>query len=211
VASTSPTPAGQRQSQTGSMWALPIMCTVIMGRLYSAPGCLPTPTARDTLPPDMDLVKLLADIRGVRIAVIGDFCLDAYWTLDASLSETSIETGLPTRPVRSQRYSLGGAGNVVSNLVAMGVRRVSAFGLVGSDPFGREMLRILQGLGVETRAVLTQEEGWSTPAYIKPVEGESEQGRIDFGNANGMDPSLGRELLAALRAALDSLDLVVVN
>jgi rfaE bifunctional protein kinase chain/domain len=157
------------------------------------------------------LVKLLADIRGVRIGVVGDFCLDAYWTLDASLSEISIETGLATRPVRSQRYSLGGAGNVVNNLAAMGVRRVSAFGLLGSDPFGRELLRIMQGLQVDTAAMLTQEQGWSTPVYIKPVEGELEQGRIDFGNANTMDPSTGRSLLSALREALGSLDLVIIN
>jgi rfaE bifunctional protein kinase chain/domain len=157
------------------------------------------------------LVKLLADIRDVRIGVIGDFCLDAYWTLDATLSEISIETGLATRPVRSQRYSLGGAGNVVNNLAAMGVRRVSAYGLLGNDPFGREMLRIMQGLGVDTTAMLTQEAGWETPVYIKPVEGESEQGRIDFGNANTIDPSMGRRLLPTLRQALGALDLVIIN
>ena len=83
------------------------------------------------------LEKLLADIRRVRIAVIGDFCLDAYWTLDASISEISIETGLATRPVRGQRYSLGGAGNVVNNLLSLGVKRVLAFGALGADPFGR--------------------------------------------------------------------------
>ncbi len=157
------------------------------------------------------LVKLLDDIRGARIGVLGDFCLDAYWTMDASLSEVSIETGLATRPVRAQRYSLGGAGNVVSNLVAMGVGKVSAYGLVGDDPFGREMLRILQSLGVDTRAVLVQEKGWDTPVYIKPVEREKEQGRIDFGNANALDPGRGRSLLDALASGLASLDLVIIN
>ena len=71
-----------------------------------------------------ELEALLGDIRRVRIGVIGDFCLDAYWELDASLSEISIETGLATRAVRRQRYSLGGAGNVANNLVAMGVGQV---------------------------------------------------------------------------------------
>ncbi|MGA2480805.1 MAG: PfkB family carbohydrate kinase, partial [Spirochaetia bacterium] len=149
--------------------------------------------------------------RRVRIAVIGDFCLDAYWNLDASLSEISIETGLATRPVRSQRYSLGGAGNVVSNLLSLGVSAVSAFGVLGSDPFGREMLRMLAAVSVDTRSLLVQEKGWDTPVYIKPVEGEAEQGRIDFGNANRMDPAKGMALLAALRSALPGLDMVVVN
>ncbi|HET6485732.1 MAG TPA: PfkB family carbohydrate kinase, partial [Spirochaetia bacterium] len=102
------------------------------------------------------LAQLLSDIGRVRMAVIGDFCLDAYWLLDASLAEMSIETGLETRAVRSQRYSLGGAGNVVSNLVALGVKAVSVFGVVGDDPFGREMLRILSAASVDTRGMRFQ-------------------------------------------------------
>jgi rfaE bifunctional protein kinase chain/domain len=157
------------------------------------------------------LRTLLGEIEKTRIGVVGDFCLDAYWTMDSSLSEISIETGLATRPVRAQRYSLGGAGNVVNNLVAMGVSRVAAFGVLGSDPFGREMLRILESLRVDSAALLAQDRGWDTPVYVKPVEGEAEQGRIDFGNANQLDPALGAVLLQRLADALPSLDLVIVN
>jgi bifunctional ADP-heptose synthase (sugar kinase/adenylyltransferase)/phosphoglycolate phosphatase-like HAD superfamily hydrolase len=157
------------------------------------------------------LEKVLADIRGARIGVIGDFCLDAYWILDASLSEISIETGLATRPVRGQRYSLGGAGNVVNNLVAMGVTSVSAFGVIGNDPFGKEMLRILGSLGVNTGGMLVQDHDWDTPVYIKPVEGGAEQGRIDFGNANALEPTIGGSLIAALGDSLSRLDLLIIN
>ena len=66
----------------------------------------------------IDLEFILDNIRNTRIGVIGDFCLDAYWETDNSRSELSVETGLPTRAVKTQRYSLGGAGNVASNLLA---------------------------------------------------------------------------------------------
>jgi rfaE bifunctional protein kinase chain/domain len=157
------------------------------------------------------LETLLSAVRKVRIGVIGDFCLDAYWELDPSLSEISVETGLATRPVRSQRYSLGGAGNVVNNLVAMGVGAVSAFGVLGDDPFGREMLRILQGCGVATRGIVVQGKGWNTPVYVKPVEAQAEQARIDFGNANLLDPAAGTAVLSALSGSLADLDLVIIN
>jgi len=157
------------------------------------------------------LQKLLVDIRRVRIGVLGDFCLDAYWTLDPGLSEISIETGLATRAVARQRYSLGGAGNVAANLLAMGVTHVSAFAVLAGDPFGREMLRILAGMGVETGGVLVQETGWETPVYVKPVESGKEQNRIDFGNANRPDPERGRELLEVLRPALAELDILIIN
>jgi rfaE bifunctional protein kinase chain/domain len=157
------------------------------------------------------LEELLDDIRHTRVGVIGDFCLDAYWTMDSSLSGTSVETGLPTRAVRLQRYSLGGAGNVVSNLLVMGVKRVSAFGIVGNDPFGREMLRILGAAAADTRGILAQEHDWDTPVYIKPIEKEQEQGRIDLGNANALQPDRAQDLLRALSESLASLDLVVIN
>ena len=87
------------------------------------------------------LEKIIEDIKSVSIAVIGDFCLDAYWFIDESKSEISVETGLPTHPVKNQRYSLGGAGNVTSNLAAMGVSDVRAYGVIGADPFGNEMVK----------------------------------------------------------------------
>jgi rfaE bifunctional protein kinase chain/domain len=157
------------------------------------------------------LQKILADIRRVRIGVLGDFCLDAYWTLDPGLSEISIETGLATRAVACQRYSLGGAGNVVANLLAMGVTRVSAFAVLGADPFGREMMRILAGMGVETGGVLVQEKGWETPVYVKPVESGREQNRIDFGNANRLASKTGSALLDTLHLALAGMDILIIN
>ena len=104
------------------------------------------------------LQKILEDISSVKIAVIGDFCLDAYWFIDEAMSEISVETNEATRPVRQQRYSLGGAGNVTNNLAAMGIRDVRAFGVIGTDPFGAEMVRIMKETGIQTRNLLIQEE-----------------------------------------------------
>jgi rfaE bifunctional protein kinase chain/domain len=158
-----------------------------------------------------ELRQILSDITQVRIGVVGDFCLDAYWTLDASLSEISIETGVATRPVTAQRYSLGGAGNVVANLASLGVKRVSAYGVIGADPFGREMQSILSKCGAEAQGMLVQDAGWDTPVYAKPVEGDAELGRIDFGNGNALAPEIAAMLVDVLRAALPDLDALVIN
>src|SRR5207253_5548629 len=76
-----------------------------------------------------ELARLLADLANVRISVVGDFCLDAYWHLDEHSAEHSIETNLPILRVEEQRYTLGGAGNVVANLIDLGVREVKAIGV----------------------------------------------------------------------------------
>ena len=70
------------------------------------------------------------------IGILGDFCVDVYWELAPEKGELSLETGLKTTPVGTARYGLGGAGNIVANLRALGVLHTPCFGAVGRDPFG---------------------------------------------------------------------------
>ncbi len=158
-----------------------------------------------------ELSRLLSTIRTVRAGILGDFCLDAYLLLDSQASEPSLETGLPTRPVRSQRYAPGGAGNVACNLKAMGVKSVSVYGVIGADPFGREMQRMLAGGGIATAGLIVQRERWDTHVYMKPFEKEKEQHRLDFGTFNQIHPATFMHLLESLEQALPELDIVVLK
>ena len=60
----------------------------------------------------------------LRIAIVGDFCLDRYLDIDPARCETSIETGLPVHNVVRVRAQPGGAGTILNNLVALGVGRI---------------------------------------------------------------------------------------
>ena len=145
------------------------------------------------------LRRILDRITRTRVLVLGDFCLDIYWFVDSSRSETSLETGLMTNPVCKQRYSLGGAGNVVNNLMDAGCRDVRALGVIGDDPWGREMLRLLRQIGVKTEDLLVQKERWATLAYSKPHIQESGEHRFDFGNFNELSSQTARTLLERCR------------
>jgi len=167
------------------------------------------------------LREILERIKRTSIGVIGDFCLDAYWLLDTSPPEKSLETGKPTRAVIKQRYSLGGAGNVVNNLVDLGVGRIYAFGVISDDMFGREMLKQLQQRcvergeilqnGVDISGMIIQPVGWDTPVYAKPYIGMEEQNRIDFGRFNAITEKTEERLIAALVGALPELDVLIIN
>ena len=158
-----------------------------------------------------DLKNLLSHVRDARIGIVGDFCLDVYLLLEPGSSEISLETGLSTRPVRSQRYSLGAAGNVANNLQAMGVTRISAFGVIGQDPFGEEMKQIFSSKKIDMAGLLIQREQWDTHVYMKPYEREQEQQRLDFGNFNQLHTSTADLLLERLGTALPDLDIVIIN
>lgn len=155
--------------------------------------------------------KILKDISNVKIAVVGDFCLDAYWFIDEAMSEISVETNQATRPVATQRYSLGGAGNVTNNLAAMGIGDIRAFGVIGTDPFGAEMVRVMKQTGIEPRNLLIQEENWYTHAYAKPYIDDQELNRVDFGNYNRLSKETADRLIANLVQEIPEVDVIIIN
>jgi rfaE bifunctional protein kinase chain/domain len=155
-----------------------------------------------------DIFKLIS--RG-SVAVVGDFCLDAYWEIDARAEELSLETGKPTIAVKSQRYSLGGAGNVAANLSSLGVRRTLALGITTDDMFGREMLRQMSSFKIHVGGLIGQSNEWETPVYAKPYRGSVEQNRIDFGRFNTLSRTSERKLIATLHDEVSRVDAVIVN
>jgi len=157
------------------------------------------------------LQKILNDIVAVKIAVLGDFCLDAYWFIDEAMSEISVETNQATRPVVQQRYSLGGAGNVTNNLAAMKIKDIRAFGVIGTDPFGAEMVRIMKETGIQPENLLIQEENWYTHAYAKPYINDTELNRVDFGNYNHLSKETADRLIEILIREIPEVDVVIIN
>lgn len=157
------------------------------------------------------LDKILEDISSVKIAVVGDFCLDSYWFIDEAMSEISVETNQATRPVSEQRYSLGGAGNVTSNLAALGVKDIQAFGVIGTDPFGAEMVKIMRSNGINPDHLFIQDKHWSTHTYAKPYLAGEELNRVDFGNYNVLSKQTADRLIASLNDKIPEVDVVLIN
>jgi rfaE bifunctional protein kinase chain/domain len=157
------------------------------------------------------LDEILNGFGRLRIGVLGDFCIDAYWLLDQTQVERSLETGKSTKAICEQSYGLGGAGNVVSNLVALGVGEVAAFGVVGDDVFGREMLDLLRRLNVGTSGMLVQQKEWATAVYAKPYVDLEEQERFDFGRFNGVADETVDRLLACVEQHVAALDALIIN
>jgi rfaE bifunctional protein kinase chain/domain len=155
--------------------------------------------------------EILDWIKKVKIAVYGDFCLDAYWLLDPRGSEVSAETGQQGRAVSKHYYSLGGASNVVANLAALEPKSIQVIGVVGDDIFGRELTRQLHELGVDTAHLVVQKENFDTVTFGKPYLETSEEPRVDFGFFNRRTEQTDRALLAGIRHALQTADALIVN
>ena len=157
------------------------------------------------------LKDILKDIRKVKVAVCGDFCLDAYWVIRPGGSEFSAETGLLGEAVEDQYYSLGGASNIVANLAVLNPRRIEVIGVIGNDIFGREMKRQFEDLRINTEYLLIQKKNFSTVVFGKRILEEKEKARIDFGFFNKRSVEIDDILLEGLSHALRSNDVLIFN
>jgi len=160
------------------------------------------------------LHELLERLPRVAVAVIGDFFLDKYLSIDPALTEISLETGLEAFQVVGKRLSPGAAGTVTSNLRALGVGTVYAVGAVGDDGEGYDLRRGLEASGVDCRHLLSRADLF-TPTYTKPMlqqpdGSEVESSRQDIRNRAPTTDSLQEAVVAELWACLPGVAGVIV-
>jgi rfaE bifunctional protein kinase chain/domain len=155
--------------------------------------------------------EILARIKNVKVAVYGDFCIDAYWLLDPHGSEVSLETGLQAQAVAKHYYSLGGASNVVANLAALEPASIQVIGVVGNDIFARELTRQLEELGVDTTCLVVQKDNFDTVTFGKPYLEGKELPRMDFGFFNKRTEATDEALLDGIKNALKTADALIFN
>ncbi len=169
-------------------------------------------------PNDLGLERfedLTAGYAKLRIAVIGDFCLDRYLEIDPARQEMSIETGLPVHNVVRVRAQPGAAGTILNNLVALGVGTLHPVGFCGADGEGFELRQALGSMpGVRLDAFVTSAER-RTFTYCKPlilVEGQAprELNRFDSKNWSATPPSVERQIAEHVEALAAQVDAMIV-
>jgi len=159
--------------------------------------------------------EVVSRYKDLRVAVVGDFCLDRYLEIDPDRAEVSIETGRPVHNVVTVRAQPGGAGTVLNNLVALGVGRIEVVGFRGDDGEGYELQRGLQAApGVSTEHFLTAPDRrtftYCKPLVVRPGEPPVELNRLDSKNWTPTPEALEKRLIDSLRAVAEACDAVIV-
>ncbi len=97
------------------------------------------------------LTQLLEQMRGRRVAVIGDLMLDRYLLGDTE--RISPEAPVPVVSVNERRLALGGAANVAANVTAIG-GEAALVGIVGTDRDGEALRGAMKSNGLDDRWLL---------------------------------------------------------
>jgi rfaE bifunctional protein kinase chain/domain len=120
---------------------------------------------------DKDKARLLSIVdrfAGQKIAVWGDFILDEY--LYGNTRRISREAPVLIISYQKREFSLGGAGNSVLNLKALGADPLPV-GVVGQDDPGQVITRILRWHKISTR-YLIRLKSYPTPLKTRILAGE---------------------------------------
>lgn len=153
------------------------------------------------------LEQLLDRFERAEILVVGDVVLDEY--LWGDVERVSPEAPVPVVHLRDESTVLGGAGNVVRNVVALGGR--SRFcSVIGDDAAGARVLDLLKELDVDVSGTVVV-EGRPTTRKSRVVARGQQVVRFDRETVDPIPGPAVRALLRALEAALDSADGAVVE
>ena len=117
----------------------------------------------------------ISKFESCNILVIGDLMIDEYvW---GDVDRISPEAPVQIVTVNNEDYTLGGSGNVVNNLVALGAN-VSAIGVIGTGREGKLLLKRFNELDVDTKGVI-QEADRPTTKKTRVIAANQHVLRID--------------------------------
>jgi D-beta-D-heptose 7-phosphate kinase/D-beta-D-heptose 1-phosphate adenosyltransferase len=120
----------------------------------------------------------------------------------------SPEAPVPVVQVDRESLMLGGAGNVINNVIALGGQAVLS-GVIGDDAMGRELVRMLRKMNSPTHGLVVEDQ---RPTTIKTrVVAHSQQVvRVDREKCRPVAADTIEQILASLKEQLSSIDAIVV-
>lgn len=150
---------------------------------------------------------LLGAIAGKRALVIGDVLLDSF--VYGEVKRISREAPVPILSETRRERMLGGAGNLVRNLISLG-GTAAAISVVGDDDEGRAVQALLTECGTASDT-LVREAKRKTPTKTRYVSGGQQMFCVDCDPGTPISPDSARTVLSAIGAALENVDVVILS
>ena len=154
-----------------------------------------------------DLAARVATLKSVDVLCVGDVMLDVF--VYGEVERISPEAPIPVMRVTRDAAMLGGAGNVVRNLVSLGARP-HFLSVVGDDHAGNDVTGLL-GEHEAVDPVLVVENGRQTTIKTRFVAGNQQLLRTDRETSAPLTELSRQRLLAGATELMDKVGVVVLS
>jgi D-glycero-beta-D-manno-heptose-7-phosphate kinase len=152
---------------------------------------------------------MLSGAKGKRVLIIGDAMLDHY--VYGRVQRISPEAPVPVVEQQSEEYRLGGAANVLLNVLALGMD-AHLVAVVGNDAGGDLFCQRIKALSMDASTILRCDD---RPTTIKTRVMSSGQQmlRIDRESTAEINPDQTNQLIAIIRqiCATQKPDVIVIE
>ncbi|HXP02951.1 MAG TPA: PfkB family carbohydrate kinase [Stellaceae bacterium] len=159
------------------------------------------------MPQDGEMLASIDRLRAARVLCVGDVMLDHY--VYGQSDRLSPEAPVPVLAIDSETHNLGGAGNVLRNLAALGAG-MSFVSVVGNDAAGREVQNLLAELDGAEIHVLVQPQRVTT-VKTRFIAVNQHLLRADRENAAPLGPYIRDDLIRLVRELVTSHNVVAIS
>ncbi len=151
----------------------------------------------------LDITKF----KQLKVLVLGDLMIDEYvW---GSVHRISPEAPVPVVSVNNTSFTLGGAGNVVNNLISMNAQ-VSVAGTVGTGKTGKILIEKLQEVNVDTQGLI-EEHYRPTTRKTRIIASNQQMLRIDHESVKEIRSITFDKLKKVLSKKIPLVDLIIIS
>ena len=152
------------------------------------------------------LTTYIDNIANIKALVIGDIMLDKFEY--GKVERISPEAPVPVFRFDHEKVMLGGAGNVVANLIALGCK-TSFIGIVGKDAYGRKVSSLLNQVGASGH--LLRLANYPTIVKIRLIAGNNHLLRADAEEILPVMVELLPRFKKILYQAIRNVDVVLIS
>lgn len=153
----------------------------------------------------MTINQIFERFESLKVLVIGDLMIDAYtW---GKVERISPEAPVPVVNVTSREIRLGGAGNVVMNVQALGAKAIIC-SVIGNDTFGDSLLDLLDKQALSTEGII-QSPTRITTVKERIIAGSQQIVRIDTETDQYITEAERTALLARIKSLATQADVLI--
>ncbi len=151
----------------------------------------------------------MIDLQGKspRLLVIGDLMIDHY--LWGSCERISPEAPVQVVNIECESSVLGGAGNVINNLNALGAQ-VDVISVIGSCEISEELKELLADIRVNTQYLITQKDR-ITSKKSRIIASQQQVVRYDRESADEISIESQSSILASFMSIIGNYDVVLLS
>jgi D-beta-D-heptose 7-phosphate kinase / D-beta-D-heptose 1-phosphate adenosyltransferase len=151
----------------------------------------------------------MIDLQGKspRLLVVGDLMIDHY--LWGSCERISPEAPVQVVNVKSESSVLGGAGNVINNLRALGAE-VDVISVVGGCEISDELKALLAHIEVDTQYLITQKDR-ITSKKSRIIASQQQVVRYDRESSDEISAESQKSILDSFTSIIANYDVVLIS